>query len=143
MSGAFPDSAVQTFPIRAIASQQEKISSRQDNLYLVWDEAGEVYNCFKGRTNLTSVFSSLHIVADQVTVFSCSRGSTKVLFKFNADVCTKGPLFIDMVNEKAVRTLLDELLNISQNDIERHLEDSSDLDELVAGFEYMQSSNLE
>ncbi|KAL9018094.1 MAG: hypothetical protein Q9185_004627 [Variospora sp. 1 TL-2023] len=143
MSGTFPVSAVRTFPIRAIASQQEKISSMQDDLYLIWDEAGEVYNCFKGRTNLTSVFSSLQVVANQVTEFSCSRGSTKVLIQYNADMGTKVPLFIDMVNDKAVHTLFDELLNISQNDMERHLEDSSNLDELVAGFEYMRSSNLE
>ncbi|KAL8644972.1 MAG: hypothetical protein Q9210_006975 [Variospora velana] len=143
MSGVFPVSAVRTFPIRAIASQQEKISSMEDDLYLVWDEAGEVYNCFKGRSNLTSVFSSLEIVAVDVTDFSCSRDSTKVLIKFNADVRTKVPLFIDMVDNKAVRTLFNELLDISQNDIQRHLEDSSDLDKLVAGFEYMRSSNLE
>ncbi|KAL8751372.1 MAG: hypothetical protein Q9184_006089 [Pyrenodesmia sp. 2 TL-2023] len=142
-SGVAPARGMETFAIEAIATKDQKVSQGyQEDLYLVWETDSRAFRCVKGHIIITSMFPDFRIVADEVTDFICSKEGTKVLINSKVDAQTEMSLFIIMANTEAVSRLFEQLLQHSSNDIQQHIMDSSDLDQIVAEFEDMESAEI-
>ncbi|KAL8924188.1 MAG: hypothetical protein Q9208_004152 [Pyrenodesmia sp. 3 TL-2023] len=144
MSGPNLAAGVETFAIQKIATKDHKVSQGyEEDLYLVWEQDAKAFRCVKGGLKIiTSMFPDLRVAADEVTDFICSKESTKVLIKSTIDVDMEVSLFIKMANVEAVPQLFDQLHEHSSNDIDRHFQDSSDMDQIIAEFESMESVEI-